>query len=387
MSSFCIHGAQVLFGQNLQETDLNVHQSKVVGERVGHVLDGRGYLVLPGIVDLHGDGFEHHLAPRKGAIKDLDGGLVAAHSEIAANGITTAVMAQFYSWEGGMRGAEFAKQVFECLAKTSHHFGTDLIPQLRFEYLMRDQWDEVLQLVERFSIPYFAFNDHVPHDALAKGKKPPRLTGQALKAKRSPEVHWALLQTLHDGKENVWDALGAFANALKKLGVKMASHDDRDASARRAWSDLGVAICEFPETIEAAYEAQAKGEPVIMGAPNVLRGASHKGNVSALDLVEQGLCTALASDYHYPSLARAAFLIADRIGLAAAWDLVALGPATILGLSDRGILEPGKRADFMIVTKDTRRIEGVFASGRPTFLTGILAERFISARNAVSPAV
>ena len=147
MSSFCIHGAQVLFGQNLQETDLNVHQGKVVGERVGHVLDGRGYLVLPGIVDLHGDGFEHHLAPRKGAIKDLDGGLVAAHSEIAANGITTAVMAQFYSWEGGMRGADFAKQVFECLAKTSHHFGTDLIPQRRFEFLMRDQLDEVLQLV------------------------------------------------------------------------------------------------------------------------------------------------------------------------------------------------------------------------------------------------
>ncbi len=144
----------------------------------------------------------------------------------------------------------------------------------------------------------------------------------------------------------MWDALGAVANALKKLGVKMASHDDRDASARRAWSDLGVAICEFPETIEAAYEAQSKANPLSLGAPNVLRerhGVSGNAYLHWI-LVEQGLCTALASDYHYPSLARAAFLIADRIGFAAAWDFAAVGPKLILGLSIVAF-EPGK-ADY-----------------------------------------
>ena len=166
----------------------------------GRSIDASGYTILPGLIDLHGDGFEHHMAPRRGAVKDLARGLRATCSELVVNGITTAVMAQFYSWEGGMRGPDFAGDVFALLRDQRAHTPVDIIPQLRFEYLMRDDWDRAAEMIREFDIPYVVLNDHVPHEALAKGKKPPRLTGQALKAKRSPEVHLALLQQMHEGK-------------------------------------------------------------------------------------------------------------------------------------------------------------------------------------------
>jgi alpha-D-ribose 1-methylphosphonate 5-triphosphate diphosphatase len=378
MTTFSIVGAKVLVAHDLNEIPLHICDGFITADGGGRSFDGRDYLILPGMIDIHGDGFEHHLAPRKGAIKDLQGGLVAAHSEIAANGITTAVMAQFYSWEGGMRGPEFAEHVFELLETSAHEFATDLIPQLRFEYLMMDHWDAVAHIVEKYCIPYIVFNDHVPHDALEKGKKPPRLTGQALKAKRNPDAHWALLQSMHDARTDAHAALPAFVQALGARGVKIASHDDPDADTRRNWANIGVNIAEFPESRDAAQAAFELGQPVIMGAPNVLRGASHKGNVSALELIDAGLCQALASDYHYPSMARGAFEISKRIGLGRAWDLVTTGPAKILGLSGRGILKSGFRADFIVVNAQTHRIEGVFASGRPTFLTGTFAERIFT---------
>lgn len=374
---FTVTAAQILCGGVLEHGDLSVYDGRIAQDTGGRQINAQGYVILPGIVDLHGDGFEHHLAPRKGAIRDISRGLIAAHAEIAANGITTAVMAQFYSWEGGMRGPEFAAQVFEALATKGAEFATDLIPQLRFEYLMMDHWDKVADLVARYAIPYVAFNDHVPHDALARDKKPPRLTGQALKAKRSPEAHWALLRGLHDAVDAAWVGLPRFTEQLRAAGARLASHDDTTAQSRSHWAQIGVNISEFPETREAAAAAHAAGDPVIMGAPNVLRSASHKGNVSALDLIDAGLCSALASDYHYPSLARAAFLVADQIGLGPAWDLVSRGPARVLGLSDRGDLSVGQRADFIVVDAVTHQIEGVFAQGRPTYVTGQFAQRLL----------
>ena len=378
MAAFSLLGGRVLIGNGLEEASVHCGDGLIASDSSARAIDARGYLVLPGLVDLHGDGFEHHLAPRKGAIKDLAGGLGAAHAEIAANGITTAVMAQFYSWEGGMRGPEFAAQVFDLLSTAGATYATDLIPQLRFEYLMRDDWAEVLELVRHHKIPYVAMNDHVPHDALRAGKKPPRLTGQALKAKRSPDTHWALLQQMHDGLSRARAEMAGFVHDIRAAGAVIASHDDADATTRAFWADVGVEISEFPETQDAAQAAIGAGTPVIMGAPNVLRGASHKGNVSALDLVEAGLCTALASDYHYPSLLRAAFIVGDRIGLARAWDLVSAGPARVLGRDDRGALDIGKCADMIVVHAETKRIEGVFAKGRPTYLTGDFAARLLA---------
>jgi alpha-D-ribose 1-methylphosphonate 5-triphosphate diphosphatase len=116
-----------------------------------------------------------------------------------------------------------------------------------------------------------------------------------------------------------------------------------------------------------------------MGAPNLVRGGSHKGNVSAVDLVAMGLVDALASDYHYPSLRRAAFLLADGgiCDLATAWGLVSSGPAHLLGLTDRGAIQPGLRADLVVLAPETRRVVATMAEGRISYLAGDAAHRFI----------
>jgi alpha-D-ribose 1-methylphosphonate 5-triphosphate diphosphatase len=230
-------------------------------------------------------------------------------------------------------------------------------------------------MIREFDIPYVVLNDHVPHEALAKGKKPPRLTGQALKAKRSPEVHLALLQQMHEAREAVFHDLpnwiAQFPNVL------FASHDDATKSQRHQFSQMGVKIAEFPETQEAAGAAIDLGEAVILGAPNVMRGSSHKGNVSARDLVTQNLCTALASDYHYPSMLQAALQLSSEIGFENAWPLVSSNPASVLGLNDRGTVSAGQRADFIVLNADIQ-LEATFSNGRPAYLAGEFAARLLA---------
>jgi len=377
--SLRLTGARVLLPDGLADCDLNLAEGRLTDARQPREIDLSGFLVLPGLVDAHGDGFEKHLAPRRGAMKDIGQGLIAAEAELAANGITTAVLAQFYSWEGGMRGPDFAERVFSGLEEVRPRLDTTLIAQLRFETPMLEDYDAMQAMLRRYAIPYVVFNDHLPHEALEKGKRPPRLTGQALRIGRNPEKHLEYMQGLHARMGEVPAALDTLTGALAAQGIRMGSHDDRTQAQRDRWHAMGVRLAEFPETQEAAEAARATGDGVILGAPNVVRGGSHNGNVSAIDLAAMGLCDALASDYHYPSLRRAAFLLADGgvCDLARAWSLVSAGPARLLGLDDRGRLTPGQRADLVILDATTRDICATFSGGRITHLRGEAAMRFL----------
>ena len=380
MVSLDLTGAEVLGPAGLHRGNLSFAEGLIVEEPVGRAVDLSGFMVLPGIVDLHGDAFERHMAPRRGAMKQIDEGVIAAEAELAANGITTAVLAQFVSWEGGLRGPEFAASVFRAIRDTGPTLATDLRAQLRFEVHLLDLYESLPARMAEWGVEYLVFNDHLPHDRLAEGRMPKRLVGQALKAGRSPESHLALMQELHERKSDVPAALDSLCAKLAESGVAMGSHDDRDAEERAAWRTRGVRIAEFPETLAAAEAAHGAGDHVLMGAPNVVRGGSHNGNLSALDLVMMGCCDALASDYHYPSPRRAALMLAasGAVDFAQAWGLVSSGPAKVLGLADRGVLEPGKRADITVLDRDSKRVVATIAEGRFTYLSGAVGERFFA---------
>lgn len=367
--------------EGLCVNDLSLSDGVLVDGAAGRSVNLDGYLVLPGIVDLHGDGFERHLAPRRGAMKQMAEGLVAAEAELAANGITTAVLAQFVSWEGGLRGLAFADQVFGAIRDVSPSLVTDLRAQLRFETHLLDLYDSLPSRVDAWGVDYVVFNDHLPHQRLSEGRKPPRMVGQALKAGRNPDDHFAMMQKLHAQTDMVPEALDALCAQLRAQGMRMGSHDDASREQRKIWHDRGVLIAEFPETLEAAEAAKAAGDPVVLGAPNVVRGGSHNGNVSALELISMGLCDALASDYHYPSPRRAALMLQKSgvASLAESWRLISEGPAQVLGLTDRGTLTPGKRADIVILDAATHRVAATLVAGRFSHLSGEIADRFFAA--------
>lgn len=371
-----LHGAEVLWPDGLASRPVGIAGGRIAPPGPGRPVDLSGYLVLPGIVDAHGDGFERHLAPRRGAMRDLGAGLAAAEAELAANGITTAMLAQFYSWEGGLRGPDFAERVLESWS-ARRGGGTDLHIQFRFETHMLDDYPAFEALVARHGVGYVVFNDHLPNDRLFAGRRPSRLTGQALKSGRSPEAHLAIMEALHARHAEVPQALAGLAERLSAQGVRLGSHDDRTAADRAFWRGIGVRIAEFPETREAARAAAEAGDGVVMGAPNVMRGGSHNGNVPADALVAEGLVTALASDYHFPSLRAAAWVLAERIGLPAAWRLVSAGPAELLGFADRGRIAPGLRADLVVMERETGRVAATFAGGALTFMGGPVAARFL----------
>ncbi|MDE4305287.1 alpha-D-ribose 1-methylphosphonate 5-triphosphate diphosphatase [Phaeobacter gallaeciensis] len=375
-----LQGVDVLLPEGLVPgAELSLAGGEITAVPAGRAVDLSGYLVLPGIIDLHGDGFERHLAPRRGAMKQMDEGVIAAEAELAANGITTAVLAQFHSWEGGLRAPDYADQVFAAITAVRDRVVTDILPQLRFETHMLDDYAGLPQRIAAAGVGYVVFNDHLPHDRLAAGKKPPRLVGQALKAGRNPEVHWQMLQDMHARSDEVPAALDAICAELGTMGVRLGSHDDQNAAMRAEWRGRGVRISEFPETLEAAEAARAGGDHIILGSPNVVRGGSHKGNVSAVELIAMGLCDAIASDYHYPSPRRAALMLARSglLDLAGAWDLVSKGPAEVLGLDDRGELAPGKRADVVILEKDSQRVAATLSGGRVSYMSGEIAARFL----------
>jgi alpha-D-ribose 1-methylphosphonate 5-triphosphate diphosphatase len=154
-----------------------------------------------------------------------------------------------------------------------------------------------------------------------------------------------------------------------KLGIALASHDDATlAHVDEAEAD-GVAISEFPTTLEAASAAHAAGLSILMGAPNVVRGKSHSGNISATDLVAAGLLDILSSDYVPFALLQAAFVLPSRVAgldLPRALATVTSNPARAAGFDDRGEIAPGKRADLVRVAASgpVPAVRGVWREGQ-----------------------
>ncbi|MEY4305871.1 MAG: hypothetical protein RIT52_2046, partial [Pseudomonadota bacterium] len=225
---------------------------------------------------------------------------------------------------------------------------------------------------------FVVFNNHLPEAQEMANNRPDRLAQWAAQTKRTGDEMMAIVRAAEAQSPQVPAALEAIAAEFRKLGVTMGSHDDDTGETRAFYRKIGAPISEFPTTVEAARAAHVAGEPVLMGAPNVVRGGSQTGNIAAEALIAEGLVDALMSDYYYPALAQSAFALADRgvMGLAPAWEMVSGAPARIMGLTDRGHLGTGARADVVALHPETHRVEMTLCAGRIAHLSGELARRF-----------
>jgi alpha-D-ribose 1-methylphosphonate 5-triphosphate diphosphatase len=334
-------------------------------------LDATGLLVLPGIVDCHGDAFERHIMPRPKVAFDIDLALRDADRALLASGITTAFHGVTWSWEPGLRSAANARRLFERIDALAPDLGADTRFHLRHETFNLDAEAEILQWLATGRVGLLAFNDHT-EGTLKTRHRPDKVGKMVERSGLSAEDFAALVERVYARRDEVAASVTRLAAAARAQGVPILSHDDMTPEMRRWYRRLGVAVAEFPIDEVTAREAAAHGEAIVFGAPNVVRGGSHTGCPAAEEMVRAGLCTILASDYYYPALLLAPFVLARNgaATFAEAWALVSKAPAKAFGLDDRGVIAPGKRADLVLVEeREHPRVVAVIAAGRLVHLT------------------
>ncbi len=340
-------------------------------------LDGRGLLLAPGLIDLHGDAFERQLMPRPGVSFPIDLALIETDRQLLANGITTAYHGLTWSWEPGLRGDAAAHGFVDALERVQPALACDTRLHLRHELANLDAVDTIVDWLARGRIDLLAFNDHV-NDIARRRDQSDKMATYAGRSGLTIEAFLALLERVQARRPEVPASLRRLAEAAGEAGVPIASHDDESPAMRREMRALGSAICEFPLDEPTAREAVGAGEQVILGAPNILRGGSHCGRLSAQPAAGAGLCTVLTSDYYYPAMLQAVFRLAadGTLPLAEAWAMVSANAAAAVGLEDRGRIETGRRADLVLI--DDRdpalpRIVATFVDGALVFADRDLA--------------
>ncbi|MBK1783014.1 alpha-D-ribose 1-methylphosphonate 5-triphosphate diphosphatase [Prauserella cavernicola] len=338
-------------------------------------VDGQGLLCLPGLVDVHSDGLEKERLPRPGAELPIEFALLSFEGKLRAAGVTTVFHGAGFEESSGRGLARSVSTALDvCGAVDAHHDG---LVDHRILYRLDVRCptglaalrDRLAGLTEPALVSH---EDHTP----GQGQYADRTYFERyLSGSRGMSEHEARdvvdeLIEQRAGRLTVRDeSLGWLGEQAHAGRVRLLGHDPATAGEIDALRERGGRVAEFPTTVEAARAARQQDLAVVMGAPNVLRGGSHNGNTSAQELVDLGLVTALASDYLPSGLLGAALLLAEQklVTLPEAVALVTSGPADVAGLTDRGRLEPGLRADLALVApgEPWPAVPAVLRAGEP----------------------
>jgi alpha-D-ribose 1-methylphosphonate 5-triphosphate diphosphatase len=378
MDTMRIAGGRVLLPEGEQTTDLLLADERIAAigteARGDPTFDARGLLVLPGIVDIHGDAFERQLQPRPGVDFPPDIALADTEAQLLANGITTAFHGITLSWEPGLRSPDSWHALLAALR--ARPWTCDMRVHLRWEAYNLDALEAALADIAAGHVHLVAFNDHTP-SILKKIADPVAGAKYSDRAGMKLEAFRALAERIGARVDAVPAAQARIAAAARMADAPLASHDDATVPTRTAFRELGARICEFPMAEEVGEAARAAGDWVVMGSPNVVRGRSHIGWASAARLAEAGICNVLSSDYYYPAMPRAALILAGRgvLDLAQAWSLISANPARAAGLSDRGVISPGKRADLVVLDINVPQVVATIVAGKLAFLARPGADR------------
>jgi alpha-D-ribose 1-methylphosphonate 5-triphosphate diphosphatase len=315
-------------------------------------LDLDGDYLIPGVVDLHTDNLERQVQPRTNARWPSRSAMAAHDSQCAVAGVTTVLDAlcvgdlgfendRIRTFHDGI--ADLDALADAGLLKVEHFL------HLRCELPAPDMLSLLDPVAEHPRVRLISLMDHSPgvgqYADLDRYRALRRKDGldPAFIEQRIAELQAQRVRLRGPNR-------AALLARVRGLPVTLASHDDRTAEEVAENAADGIRIAEFPVSMEAATAAQARGMQVIAGAPNLVRGGSHSGNVAAADLVREHAVDAFASDYVPASLVEAAFAaVAEGITLPEAIAFVSANPARMAGLSDRGRIAPGTRADLVRV--------------------------------------
>ncbi|MEL6913055.1 MAG: alpha-D-ribose 1-methylphosphonate 5-triphosphate diphosphatase [Pseudomonadota bacterium] len=354
-----------------------------------------GHTLLPGFIDMHGDMIELELEPRPKVAFPMEVAVHHLDARLAATGVTTAYAGVSFSrtaMDGERRSFEHTSGIIRALKKTISGLRVDHRIHARFDMTYTDAIEALDGLLSDGAVDLVSVMDHTPGQGQYRNVE--KLIAHRVNGGLSAEQARAYIERrMADGlsSDAMLRNLERISSLCRAHGVALASHDDDTVEKTHLMADIGAVISEFPVTMEAAQVAADRGLMIAMGAPNAMRGQSYSGNLSARDAHGVGLLHILAADYHPAALLPAIRALAaqDPDSVCGAVRLATLNPARALGLSDRGEILPGKRADLAVVD-GSDRVVATFVAGQAVHLTGDLglsSKASTDAARAAKPAV
>ncbi len=374
MAGFEIASARILIDGSLHDTVLRIEDGRIAaldrGARDGRRFDASRLIVLPGIVDLHGDAFERQRAPRPGLMMPAALALIDADRQLVANGITTAFLAVRHSWDAEACGAP-AERTMDALDRQRRALACDIKLHLRHEAFHLDGIPALERWLADGLVDLLGFHDRTLA-MVERADRDETLAPFAAGMQMNVTDMRALLMSVAARGPEVPAAVERIAASARHAGVAMASHDDPSPDMRRWFHALGCTLSEFPTSRATARAARELGNHVILRAAAVIAEPGDADGENAdgtIDLIEQDLCTVLASDCAAAAPLQAAWALAREgvLPFAASWRLVSANPAQAAGLDDRGAVKVGARADLVCIDDSDPalpRVAAVFIAGR-----------------------
>jgi alpha-D-ribose 1-methylphosphonate 5-triphosphate diphosphatase len=358
------HNASIVFEDRIVSGTLLVKDGRIVSVdegrgSVGEDLDG-DYLT-PGLIELHTDHLEAHYSPRPGVRWQPLAAVQAHDAQIATSGITTVFdCLRMGSIEIGSFSSGEMRQIAEALAsaKAENRLRSDHHIHLRCEVSAPDMAEHFLNFAGERAVRLVSLMDHAPGQRQFRSMDQYILYYKTRRGLSDAEFEAFVNRRISESRRYSVSNSKLVADFCAERQITVASHDDATLEHVGEAIEFGARLAEFPTSMEAAIASHEAGMSVLMGAPNVVRGGSHSGNIAASDLARKGVLDVLSSDYVPFSLVHAPFVLADSgdcKNLAEAFGLVTANPARAVGLGDRGRIEPGLRADLVRI----RRRNGV----------------------------
>ena len=376
-----INNVKLVLEDETIDGSLEVRDGKIYAfaesqSRLPAALDGEGGWLLPGLIELHTDNLDKFFTPRPKVDWPAHSAMSSHDALMVASGITTVLDAVAIGdvRDGGDRLENLEKMINAVeetqkrgLNRAEHRL------HLRCELPHHTTLPLLEKLVGREPVTLVSLMDHSPGQRQFANREKYReyyqgkyqLSGEQML--RFEEEQIALAATWSQANRQ------SIAAICRERQIALASHDDATHEHVAESHQLGSVIAEFPTTLAAAQASRQHGMNVLMGAPNIVRGGSHSGNIAAHQLAASGLLDILSSDYYPASLLDAAFRIADSdnnaFTLAQAVRLVSKHPAQALGLNDRGVIAEGKRADLVLAHRrgEHVHIDHVWRQGKRVF--------------------
>ncbi|MGC4105137.1 MAG: alpha-D-ribose 1-methylphosphonate 5-triphosphate diphosphatase [Thermomicrobiales bacterium] len=342
------------------------------------IVDANGAMLMPGVVDLHNDNLEFEINPRHAVGLPLPFALATMERRLASAGVTTEFHAiSFQERVDKQRSVINAETKAAFLSRFDDSAERPVRHNILHRLDMRTEGSlaSALPTLQRARTPYISLNDHTPGQGQYRDVDRLITMAEASHTSRGDTKPFDASWYLQRMQENLGDtdAVDAFyasiAEALTHTPMVISTHDDDTIQKVEAQRILGATVAEFPITIEAAQYARDGGMAIVVGAPNIVRGGSQSGNLSAVDLVAANLADAICADYHAPCLIPAALKLVE-LGLRdlpAAIAMITRNPARAVGLDDRGEIAIGQLADLVLLRIDELgipQVEGTFVEGR-----------------------